>query len=97
MFLMTFEASWQLRQYAVQLDGLRVVTLGDKTVTQAIHVFKRNPNWVINLRTWEPEIIELKCCLSGIITTGNQTAFGCGTCNKQNCDMQHHLDDMNVF
>ncbi len=37
---------------ATQLDGLRVITVGDKTATRDVHVFKSNPNWAVNLRTW---------------------------------------------
>ena len=37
---------------ATQLDGLRVITVGGKTATRDFHVFKSNPNWAVNLRTW---------------------------------------------
>jgi len=37
---------------ATQLDGLRVIKVGDKTGTRDFHVFKSNPSWAVNLRTW---------------------------------------------
>ena len=37
---------------ATQLDGLRVITVSGKTATRDVHVFKSNPNWAVNLRTW---------------------------------------------
>jgi hypothetical protein len=37
---------------ATQLNGLRVITVGGRTVKWDFHVFKSNPNWALNLRTW---------------------------------------------
>ena len=34
---------------ATQLDGLRVIKVGDKTGTQDFHVFKSSPTWAVNL------------------------------------------------
>ena len=35
-----------------QLDGLRVVTLGETTVTRDILMFGENPHWSKNLHVW---------------------------------------------
>jgi len=40
------------RKCATQLDGLRVITVGGKTVTRDFHVFKSKPNWAVNPRSW---------------------------------------------
>ena len=37
---------------ACMLDGLAVITLGDKTATRDIHMYGQNPKWAVNLRTW---------------------------------------------
>ena len=37
---------------ATQPDGLRVITVGGKAAAPDFHVFKSNPNWAVNLRTW---------------------------------------------
>ena len=37
---------------ATILDGMRLVTIGDKTLTHDKHVYAKNSRWASNLRTW---------------------------------------------
>ena len=37
---------------AMQLDGLKIVTVNGVAVTRDMHVYKENLRWSKNLRTW---------------------------------------------